>query len=463
MNQTLVEKILESWKQTENAIFSKQELLEWISQINCVTRVSIERISFCSSDVWSYRENIGAIAREDNAFFRIGGIRRTSGDKEIEEQPIIIQREIGYLGIICKEIDGTLYFLMQAKIEPGNVNTVQISPTIQATKSNFMCAHGGKQPLYFEYFVNCEKYDIIADQIQSEQASKFYKKRNRNIIIKIDNDVEVYDNFKWMTLGQIKQLMKYDNLVNMDTRTVLACIPFSLCRYSDDWLASAKQLFSTEEFYNSFFDLDSGNSIKDVFCYFNGRKMIDTSRTEIVDIHSLNNCKRTDMEYVCFEANIKLIFCHISIEGREVTNWTQPLMESISPLVIGLFTCFHKGKQLFLVRAVSEIGCFDMFELGASVQQTVQQPKNDLIACHFFNKLERNEDIVFKGIFSEEGGRFYHEQNMNVIIRTEKDVIDSLSSGGGYFWVDFNTLNTIVQFNNYLNIHLRNLLSLLDL
>ena len=32
----------------------------------------------------------------------------------------------------------------------------------------------------------------------------------------------------------------------------------------------------------------------------------------------------------------------------------------------------------------------------------------------------------------------------------------------GYFWVDYKTLNTLVQVNNCLNIQLRNLLSLLE-
>ena len=33
----------------------------------------------------------------------------------------------------------------------------------------------------------------------------------------------------------------------------------------------------------------------------------------------------------------------------------------------------------------------------------------------------------------------------------------------GYFWVDFHTLNTLIQFNNCLNIQLRNLISILDI
>ena len=49
---------------------------------------------------------------------------------------------------------------------------------------------------------------------------------NRNIIIKIEEEIEMHDNFIWLTLGQIKELMHMDNLVNMDTRTVISGISF---------------------------------------------------------------------------------------------------------------------------------------------------------------------------------------------------------------------------------------------
>ena len=34
------------------------------------------------------------------------------------DQPVINQKEIGYLGCITKEIKGVLYFPLQAKVEP---------------------------------------------------------------------------------------------------------------------------------------------------------------------------------------------------------------------------------------------------------------------------------------------------------------------------------------------------------
>ena len=63
---------------------------------------------------------------------------------------------------------------MQAKIEPGNVNKIQISPTIQATKSNFMQTHGGKAPAYLEYFSDKQNYEIVVDHIQSEKKQEYY-------------------------------------------------------------------------------------------------------------------------------------------------------------------------------------------------------------------------------------------------------------------------------------------------
>ena len=122
------------------------------------------------------------------------------------QQPIIEQSEIGILGIITKKLNQKVYYLMQAKIEPGNINCVQLSPTLQATKSNYLQVHNGKKPKYLSYFFNDRK-KLIIDQLQSEQGGRFYKKRNRNIIIEIKEDLEIDDDFRWMTLNQIVELM----------------------------------------------------------------------------------------------------------------------------------------------------------------------------------------------------------------------------------------------------------------
>lgn len=207
------------------------EILSTISEKNKALRVEIHKIDLSNCTPWYYDEYSGEIRNPAGSFFRIKGLQIIKNNSIISEQPVIIQDEIGYLGMIRKRINGETHYLMQYKIEPGNINKIQISPTIQATKSNFTQKHGGKKPAYLEYFVNADKYRIVVDQIQSEQSSRFLAKRNRNIIIEIDEDIELLPSHEWMTLKQIKELMRYDNLVNMDTRTVLSCLPFSVENY----------------------------------------------------------------------------------------------------------------------------------------------------------------------------------------------------------------------------------------
>ena len=108
----------------------------------------------------------GTLKHVSGRFFSIEGIQVETdyGDIRKWTQPIINQPEIGYLGILTKEFNGILYFLMQAKIEPGNVNCVQISPTLQATKSNYLQIHKGLKPSYLDYFCKCHSQ---ADNIGS--------------------------------------------------------------------------------------------------------------------------------------------------------------------------------------------------------------------------------------------------------------------------------------------------------
>jgi len=457
-------RLMESWATTDNPFNSTEDILAWIEKKNRDVKVEIRKIPYdYSGDNWHYDAERGEIRNKAGSFFQIKGLQKTLDGQVVLEQPIIIQNEIGYLGIICKEFEGVLYFLMQAKIEPGNVNKIQISPTIQATKSNFMQAHGGKVPAYLEYFSNKHNYEIIVDQIQSEQSSRFLGKRNRNIIIVVNDDIKVLDSHRWMTLGQIKQLMSYDNLVNMDTRTVISCIPFSLRDYSYKELSHMRTLFRDEPFYNSVFFGNSGSEINKIYQYMNEIKMLDHSEIRLVDLYSLDTWKRSLEEISAKHAPFKVVYCDIEIEGREVRRWQQPLFEATGPSTFGLIYCIEDNIQKFLVYTKSEVGCFDKIEIGPSVQlEPVDNPNSSLVDALFTYNLEHKKGVEFSGLFSEEGGRFYQEQNRNVIMRIDKnDLPDPLPDG--YFWADYQTLNILIQFNNCLNIQLRNLLSILTI
>lgn len=456
--------IIKSWKNTDGTVNSMDEIMDWIDERYNNLKVNIKKVKFSYEGFWYYDKEDGYIKNRNNSFFQLAGYQDIEDGQIIGEQPVILQNEIGYLGIICKKINGELNFLMQAKIEPGNVNKIQISPTIQATKSNFMRRHGGNSPAYLDYFLNATDYTIIVDQIQSEQSSRFFKKRNRNIIIEIDEDIEVLKSHKWMTLGQIKKLMEIDNLVNMDTRTVLSCIPFSKNGLSVNELDEIKEQFCDKALYNSMFKSNSSDDFHLIFNRINDYKMYKQEDSRLVPIRSLKGWDVNENEIVCKTPyDFKVIYCYIEIEGREVKYWEQPLIEANGMAVFGIFTTVIDDVRKYMVCVKPEIGCFDSAELGPVVQLEPTNPRNHLneIETLFLKKLDSNDNIVKNVIMSEEGGRFYHEQNRNVIIEIDANEIKTLLPG--YFWVDFSLLNRMVQFNNCVNIQLRNLLSLIDL
>ena len=423
-----------------------EKLLTWIISRNTTIHVSISKIPLEICTPWYYDLALGRIRTPTGSFFEISGLRCSDG----VSQPIILQNEIGYLGIICRRFDGEMHYLMQAKIEPGNINKIQLSPTIQATKSNFTQKHGGAKPAYLDYFINASKYHIIADQIQSEQSSRFLGKRNRNIIIEVNEDIEVLPSHMWMTLPQIKSLMREDNLVNMDTRTVISCLPIEkyTSEFSDITLLRSVQ--------------GGGDYLPEIYQYINNFKMFEERKRELVPLFSLENWEMRGGEFVCKEPySFKVVFCDIEIEGREVRHWCQPLFEAAGIATFGLMTRVHNGVKEFLVRATPEVGCFDGIELGPTVQREyIHKGELTDVDKLFDEKLKNKDGVIFDTLLSEEGGRFYHEQNRNVIMEIADNEIDSLPPG--YFWSDYKTLNTLVQVNNCLNIQLRNLLSVLE-
>lgn len=436
-----------------------KDLLNWINELNKKTHVSIKKTSLNDESFWFYDQEKGIIKNRNNSFFSIAGIKGYVSDNYIE-QPIIIQKEIGYLGIICKEFDGITKYLMQAKIEPGNINCVQISPTIQATKSNFTQKHGGNKPLYLEYFINASKYEIIVDQIQSEQSSRFYGKRNRNMIIKVYEDIPLLnDRFRWMSLKEIKKLMTYKNLVNMDTRTVLSCLPLM----SDNIDNVYKDYFEKNKyFYNSVFSNSYLNEITNLYHKINNYKMFNDNRTEIVKLHELEMWKMSDQGISCKkEFPYQVVYCDIEIEGREVTKWSQPLFQANGIALFGLIRTVIDNEYKYLVKITPEIGCFDSIEVGPTVQKEANTSfDNDRIETLFFNKIEKQSNIAFDSILSEEGGRFYHEENRNMIIDVSCEELLNLPDE--YVLVSYRALNHLNLVNNCLNIQLRNLLSVME-
>lgn len=455
--------IIRSLLSNKNPFNSTEELKQWIEQRNREVQVEVKQIPFAELEKW-HSEDDGSLHHDSGKFFSIVGIdvRTDYGWTNHWRQPVINQPEVGYLGILTKEINGVLYCLMQAKIEPGNVNCVQISPTLQATKSNYSRVHSGKSPNYLEYFVNVKPENVILDQLQSEQGARFLRKRNRNIIIKVDEDVEVLPDFRWMTLGQIKELMQYDNLVNMDTRTVLSGLKIS------DYISPLDGLAGMSDFGRGMILSSTTNhsyiSTRDHLSWLTNLKSKYDLQVTPCAVNDMPGWKKTDWEIVRDDGKFfKIIGVNVTISNREVATWCQPLVQPMQDGLCAFIIKKINGVYHFLVQAKLECGNFDVMELAPTVQcLTGRIPDNPAARPQFYDYIMNvaKNQIHTDALQSEEGGRFYHEQNRNMIVEADENFPLELPSN--FTWMTLGQMYEFLRFNNYLNIQTRSLIAAIN-
>lgn len=445
----------------ENPFINTEDALEWLKKENDRIYVKIDEIKFSEMPDWYFDELSGNLRHISGKFFSIEGIHVKTNWGNVHEwtQPIINQPEVGYLGIITKKFNGILYFLMQAKIEPGNINYVQLSPTIQATRSNYSQVHKGNKPLYLEYFNGEKKVRVLLDQLQSEQGARFLKKRNRNTIVEVEEDIEVHENFKWLTLAQIKKMMMNDNIVNMDTRTVISCIPFDV----ENFDVSISSQGYEKNLLNSFLDAENNlNETDDVISWITRIKSKYDLDVRHIPLKDVKRWKQD--EYSIYHEDKKyfsVIAVNVHIDNREVKAWSQPLIKSAQEGIIAFLIKKINGVYHFLVQAKLEAGNFDIIELAPTLQCLTGNYRKGLSEYEpeFLNYVlnVKPEQILYASFQSEEGGRFYREQNKNLIIEVDESFPTTVPEN--FTWMTLNQIQIFLKFNNYLNIEARSLIS----
>ena len=213
----------------DNQLYKLDYVIKWFNKKREESDMLVEEVGINDLDKWNIDGNSGNIKHESGGFFEVIGVKVSNTfDREVGKkgwtQPMIAKNPGGILGIMMKRINGVSHYLLQAKAEPGNIGKLQLSPTLQATTSNLLKAHGGSKPLFAEYFDEPKNAKIIYAKWQSEDGGRFHLKSNYNMIVEVDEqtDLEIPDSFIWVTLFQIKQLMKIENFVGPHVRGIIS-------------------------------------------------------------------------------------------------------------------------------------------------------------------------------------------------------------------------------------------------
>ncbi|NRQ31681.1 NDP-hexose 2,3-dehydratase [Nonomuraea sp. NN258] len=443
----------------ENSLLSTQEILEWFESRRRADRGEVRRISLDDLDGWCFAEETGNLQHRSGRFFSIEGLRVTDLVDPAGgwTQPIINQPEVGILGFLAKELGGVIHVLVQAKMEPGNVNGLQLSPTVQATHSNHTGVHKGAAVPYLEHFLSPRRGSVLVDVLQSEHGGWFLGKRNRNMVVRVDDEVPVLDGFCWMTLGQLQELLHRDNLINMDSRTVLSCIPFA--QPTPDLVSDAPDGFRGAVLRSAAQDGPALHTMTEIMSWLTEARSRRVIVRRVMNLADVAGWKRAGGQ-IAHEAGryFRVVGVSVHSDGREVRQWTQPLFEPTEQGVVALIAKRVDGVLHVLVQARQEAGLLDVVELAATVQAT---PGNyDQPPPYLREVLDADPSrIRYDTLLSEEGGRFLHAVSRYLLVEAGDDF--PLATPPEFRWVTLGQLTELVRHSCYVNVQARTLLACL--
>jgi oxidase EvaA len=461
----IAERIAKSVSCADGKVLSLDEFHRWFAASAERNYTVVERIPLDELAGWATHPVTGNIAHESGKFFTIEGLDVRLPDAAVRAwtQPIINQPEIGILGILVKEFDGVLHCLMQAKVEPGNRNGVQLSPTVQATRSNYTRVHQGRPVPYLEYFRDRSgDHRVVADVRQSEQGSWFHHKRNRNMIIEVSAEVEVLDGFCWLSLGQVHALLHEEDVVNMDARTVLSCLPFAGPTAAGPHLSGDG--FRTTLVRSCETGQPDTSRMGDLLAWITEARTRTDVYADRIPLNEVSGWQRDGMS-IRHESGkyFNVIGVGVRAGGREVRSWCQPMIEPIGIGVVGMLVKRIDGVLHCLMHTRVEPGYVDVVELAPTVQCTPENYAELPAAAHppFLGEVlgAGAARIRYDNLLSEEGGRFHHALNRYVVVETELDVPPA--EFPGYRWLSLRQLTDLLRHSHYVNIQARSIVACL--
>ena len=101
-----------------------------------------------------------------------------------------------------------------------------MAPTVQCITGSYQ---DSKDVPFLDYVINIPHSQIRYDTLQSEEGGRFYREQNRSLIIEANDDFaeQVPSNFKWVSLGQLTIFLKFNNYLNIQSRSLLSAINFN--------------------------------------------------------------------------------------------------------------------------------------------------------------------------------------------------------------------------------------------
>jgi dTDP-4-dehydro-6-deoxy-alpha-D-glucopyranose 2,3-dehydratase len=443
--------------------------LQWREDMVRSSAFECESVRFDQSQDWRF-EN-GILRHKTGGFFSVAGLATQARHAKLDgrEQLIILQPQVAINGFLFRRVAGRAELLFQGRIEPGNIDVMQLAPTVQSTEANYKQLHGGGATPMVKWFTEQNMGRVLFDELQSEEGSRYHGKYNRNVVLEVPPDAELDapTTFRWYPVEALRLFAASSNILNTDARSVLACMDWDVLAEEDGPLARHAPGTYGAALRESYLAGDSRaeQPLIEVLRWLTQLRVRCALRTWVVPIHELQNWTiekdaiREKRKEVGFAARHFAVVAY----GREVPFWDQPLIDSDGVGLVSLVSQRRGGVLQFLLQASHEIGFLEGVQLSASV---CVPPGQDV---SYDNPVERElarriDDLDHTIIHleccqSEEGGRFYQDENRYQVVELAEGV--ALPESEYYRWVTLGQIKQLVRIPGILAIELRGALALL--
>jgi oxidase EvaA len=320
-----------------------------------------------------------------------------------------------------------------------------------------------------EWFLDADRALTVFDQLQSEEGTRYHGKYNQNVVRLVNGgaDTEIPDNFRWYDLDALRHFCDTNNVLNTDSRSVLSCMDWGL-------LAGEIQPFSDhapgtwgDMLRRSYEAVEQGceSKTEDLFAWLARLRVRCALRYEVLPIPELRNwvierdriCER-EREYGFMARQFR-----VTALRREVGGWDQPLIDSDGIGRIVLVTQERAGLVHFLVKASFEIGFLEGVQLSASMMTApgALPDSGDPVATELLRRIDSADGAITLASCrqSEEGGRFYRDENDYAIVRLDTEV--SLPESDFYRWLTLGQIRKMIEVPGAFSMELRGVLVLL--
>ena len=216
-----------------------------------------------------------------------------------------------------------------------------------------------------------------------------------------------------------------------------------------------------EEILKSLLNNDASlHSYEEIISWFTKLKSNTDLIIEKCDIKNLSDWEVTDSTIVHKQGKYFEVLALLSkIGNREVKQWTQPIIKQREHGIIGFIIKKINGVFHLLVQAKVETGNFDIYEMAPTVQcitGSYTKPEYFVNYLDYFTK-KKTYRIAYDSLQSEEGGRFYQEQNRNMVVIVDDSFPVNVLPR--FIWMSFRQAKEFIKFNNYFNIEARSLIA----